>query len=232
MLEEGRDEITSADVLTTLAATSGLPLTMLDPTLPLPLADVRAFFEERVLGQSDAVSGVVERISIARAGLNDPTRPLGVLLLVGPTGTGKTELAKTLAEFMFGSASRLVRVDMSEFQTASSLERLLSDTNVDRYGRAADRGRAQGPVLGRAARRVREGVAADLGPLPPGLRRRPPDRHARPRRRLPPLRLPAHLEHRLVDRDGHAGRLRPRAGSLPPRACGGRSCAGRSGRSS
>jgi ATP-dependent Clp protease ATP-binding subunit ClpC len=134
VLEEGRGEITSADVLTTLAATSGLPLTMLDPSLPLPLADVRAFFEERVLGQSDAINGVIERISIARAGLNDPTRPLGVLLLVGPTGTGKTELAKTLAEYMFGSASRLVRVDMSEYQTASSLERLLADTNVDRSG--------------------------------------------------------------------------------------------------
>jgi ATP-dependent Clp protease ATP-binding subunit ClpC len=134
VIEEGRDVITSVDVLTTLAATSGLPLTMLDPSMPLPLADVRAFFEERVLGQGDAVSGVVERISIARAGLNDPSRPLGVLLLVGPTGTGKTELAKALAEFMFGSASRLVRVDMSEFQTPSSMERLLSDTNVDRSG--------------------------------------------------------------------------------------------------
>ena len=90
---------------------------MLDPSIRLPLDDVRAFFEERVLGQHrEAVDGVVERIAIARAGLNDPTRPLGVLLLVGPTGTGKTELAKTLAEFMFGSANRLVRVDMSEYQ--------------------------------------------------------------------------------------------------------------------
>jgi ATP-dependent Clp protease ATP-binding subunit ClpC len=134
VIEEGRHEITSADVLTTLAATSGLPLAMLDPTIRLPLADVRAFFEERVLGQGEAVNGVVERIAIARAGLNDPTRPLGVLLLVGPTGTGKTELAKTLAEFMFGSPNRLVRVDMSEYQTGNSLERLLADTNVDRDG--------------------------------------------------------------------------------------------------
>ena len=134
VLEEGRSEITSADVLATLAATSGLPLAMLDPSIRLDLNDVRAFFEERVLGQSEAIDGVVERIAIARAGLNDPTRPLGVLLLVGPTGTGKTELAKTLAEFMFGSANRLVRVDMSEFQTPNSLERLLADTNVDRNG--------------------------------------------------------------------------------------------------
>ena len=131
VLDEGRSEITSADVLTTLAATSGLPLAMLDPTILLPLAEVRAFFEERVLGQSEAIHGVVERIAIARAGLNDPTRPLGALLFVGPTGTGKTELAKTLAEFMFGSPNRLVRVDMSEYQTPSSLERLLADANVD-----------------------------------------------------------------------------------------------------
>jgi ATP-dependent Clp protease ATP-binding subunit ClpC len=134
VVEEGRREITSMDVLTTLAATSGLPLAMLDPTIPLPLAEVHAFFEERILGQSEAVTAVVERIAIARAGLNDPSRPLGVLLLVGPTGTGKTELAKALAEFMFGSASRLVRIDMSEYQTASSLERLLADTNIDRAG--------------------------------------------------------------------------------------------------
>ncbi|MDX6572181.1 MAG: ATP-dependent Clp protease ATP-binding subunit ClpC, partial [Gaiellales bacterium] len=134
VVEEGRSEIGSMDVLTTLAATSGLPLAMLDPTIPLPLAEVRAFFEERILGQSEAVTAVVERIAIARAGLNDPSRPLGVLLLVGPTGTGKTELAKALAEFMFGSPGRLVRIDMSEYQTASSLERLLADANVDRAG--------------------------------------------------------------------------------------------------
>ena len=232
VLEEGRDVITSVDVLTTLAATSGLPLTMLDPSMPLPLADVRAFFEERVLGQSDAVSGVVERISIARAGLNDPTRPLGVLLLVGPTGDGQ-DRAREGARGVHVRVGVAARARRHERVPDGQLARAPALRHERRpLGRAADRGRAQGPVLGRAARRVREGVAADLGPLPAGLRRGPPDRHARPRRRLPPLRLPAHLEHRLVDRDGHAGRLRSRAGPLPSRARRGRGAPGRSGRSS
>src|SRR5262249_54142232 len=66
-----------------------------------------------------------------KAGVTDPTRPLGVFLFVGPTGTGKTEIAKALAEFLFGSADRLIRLDMSEYQTPESFDRLLSDTAAD-----------------------------------------------------------------------------------------------------
>ena len=69
-----------------------------------------------------------------KAGLTDPTRPLGVFLFLGPTGTGKTEIAKAFAEFLFGSPDRLVRLDMSEFQTPESLERLLADTTLDGHG--------------------------------------------------------------------------------------------------
>ena len=129
---------TSAEVLATLAAGSGLPLALLDPDAPLPLDEVRAFFERRVLEQPEAVDCVVERIAMVKAGVTDPTRPLGVFLFVGPTGTGKTEIAKALAEFLFGSADRLVRLDMSEYQTPESLERLLSDTTQDRRGAALD----------------------------------------------------------------------------------------------
>src|SRR5262249_49081226 len=78
------------------------------------------------------VDCLIDRIALIKAKLTDPTRPLGVFLFVGPTGTGKTELAKVLAEFLFGSSDRLVRLDMSEFQTEGSLERLLADSNLER----------------------------------------------------------------------------------------------------
>src|SRR5438045_7952578 len=103
---------------------------MLDPSEPVDLVQVRAFFTSRVLGQPEAVEAIIERVAMAKAGLTDPTRPLGVFLFVGPTGTGKTEIAKALAEFLFGSAERLVRLAMTEFQTEQSLERLLADSSM------------------------------------------------------------------------------------------------------
>ena len=131
---QGRPEIGHSDLVFALAKSSGLPLIMLDASAPLGLDDVRAFFAERVLGQDEAVEAVVERIAMIKAGVTDPTRPLGVVLFVGPTGTGKTEIAKALAEFLFGSAERLVRLDMTEYQTPESFDRLLADTSVDTYG--------------------------------------------------------------------------------------------------
>ena len=132
--EEGRREFETSDVLATLAASSGLPLAMLDPNAPLELDQVRTFFESRVLAQPEAVECVVERIAMIKAGLNDPSRPLGVFLFIGPTGTGKTEIAKSLAEYLFGSPRRLIRLDMSEFQTPDALERLLLDPSVEARG--------------------------------------------------------------------------------------------------
>jgi ATP-dependent Clp protease ATP-binding subunit ClpC len=134
--ERGATRFDGRDVLATLAAASGLPLALLDPVAPLPVAEVRAFFEQRVLEQPEAVECLVERIAMIKAGVTDPSRPLGVFLFLGPTGTGKTEIAKALAEFLFGSAERLVRLDMSEFQTEAAYERLLSDSTAESYGAA------------------------------------------------------------------------------------------------
>ena len=132
--DRGQRVFDASDVLATLAAASGLPLALLDAAAPLRLEDVRDFFEARILQQPEAVTCVVERIAMIKAGLTDPARPLGVFLFLGPTGTGKTEIAKTLAEFLFGSPNRLVRLDMSEFQTPESLERLLADTTLESRG--------------------------------------------------------------------------------------------------
>ncbi len=122
-------DVTPESVIATLAAATGLPLHVLDPREPLLLDDVRAFFSSRVLGQAEAVECVVDRIALVKAGLTDPTRPLGVFLFVGPTGTGKTEIAKAFSEFLFGSPDRLVRLDMSEYQTVESIDRLLGDSS-------------------------------------------------------------------------------------------------------
>jgi ATP-dependent Clp protease ATP-binding subunit ClpC len=127
----GGGAVRREQVIATLSAVTGLPLHVVDPDVPLDLDEVRSYFSSRVLAQPDAVDCIVDRIALVKANLTDPSRPLGVFFFVGPTGTGKTELAKTLAEFLFGSPDRLVRLDMSEFQTERGLERLLGDSSSE-----------------------------------------------------------------------------------------------------
>jgi len=125
--DRGAAQIEPHDVLKTLSQLTGLPVSILDNKERLDLASIRQFFTSRVIGQDEAVGSVVERIAMLKAGLNDPGRPIGVLLFAGPTGTGKTELAKTAAEYLFGSPDRLIRLDMSEFQTADSAFKILGE---------------------------------------------------------------------------------------------------------
>ncbi|MEL7448628.1 MAG: AAA family ATPase [Pseudomonadota bacterium] len=120
----GRD-----DVLLSLSRTSGLPLDVLDEGQSLSIAALTGEFEKRVIGQSEAVGCLVERIAMLKAGLTDTTRPVGVFLFAGPTGTGKTEIAKALAEILFGSEDRMIRLDMSEFQRSESLSKILGDND-------------------------------------------------------------------------------------------------------
>jgi ATP-dependent Clp protease ATP-binding subunit ClpC len=114
-------------LLEALARRSGLPIEILDTGTPLDVGAVRDYFQTRVIGQEEAVDTLVDRISMLKAGLTDPKRPIGVFLFAGPTGTGKTEIAKTLASYLFGSPDRMLRVDMSEFQSEDSQWRLLGD---------------------------------------------------------------------------------------------------------
>ena len=112
-----------SDVVDTLAQTTGIPRQLLDDTIRLPAEKVRDFLRSRIVGQDAAVDQVVDQVTLVKAGLNDPSKPLGVMLFAGPTGVGKTELAKALAEFVFGSGDRLLRVDMSEFKDFHAFEK-------------------------------------------------------------------------------------------------------------
>ncbi|MHC4898499.1 MAG: AAA family ATPase, partial [Planctomycetota bacterium] len=116
------------EIFRTLSRLTGLPVSMLDDRQGLDLDSLRTHFGKRVLGQPEAVDCLVDRVAMIKAGLVDPGRPPGVFLFTGPTGTGKTEIAKTLADFLFGSPSRMIRLDMSEFQTIESLDRILGDS--------------------------------------------------------------------------------------------------------
>lgn len=118
-------EITVSDLVSTLAERTGLPQWLLDDRTELQVDAVRTFFGERILGQEHAVDAIVDLITLIKAGLTDPKKPFAVLFFVGPTGVGKTEIAKALAEFLFGDAERLVRLDMSEFKTYEGYERLI-----------------------------------------------------------------------------------------------------------
>jgi ATP-dependent Clp protease ATP-binding subunit ClpA len=126
LLQDQRDAptVTAAAVRAAFARETGLPRVLLDPSVPLDLAVTRQWFGERVLGQPEAVDLVVDLLATVKAGLSRPGRPIASLLFIGPTGVGKTELAKSLAEFLFGSRRRLTRFDLSEYADPISVQRL------------------------------------------------------------------------------------------------------------
>jgi ATP-dependent Clp protease ATP-binding subunit ClpC len=129
LTEDRPGPITEQDILTTLSRSTGIPAEFLDDAVALRRDDVRKFFEDRVMGQPEAVEAVADLVTLIKAGLNDPGKPFGVLLFVGPTGVGKTELARALAEHLFGDPARLVRFDMSEYATYEAYERLIGNAN-------------------------------------------------------------------------------------------------------
>ena len=109
------DQVTAEDVATVVSQWTGVPLQQMEKKESERLLELESILHQRVVGQDEAVQAVARAIRRARSGLKDPDRPIGSFMFLGPTGVGKTELAKTLAEAMFGSEDSLVRVDMSEF---------------------------------------------------------------------------------------------------------------------
>ena len=122
----GRDEALEA-----FCAETGMPRGMLDARLPLDLAGLEAFFARRLFGQPAALGVVTGLLASTKMGLARTGKPIASLLLIGPTGVGKTETAKALAEFMFGDARRMIRFDMSEYADPGAVLRLLGDLGHD-----------------------------------------------------------------------------------------------------
>lgn len=117
--------ITVDDIAKVVSAWTRIPVTKLTSTEKERLMNLESLLHKRVIGQNEAVESVSKAIRRARAGLKDPNRPVGSFLFLGPTGVGKTELSKALAEVMFDDENQLVRLDMSEFMEAHSVSKLI-----------------------------------------------------------------------------------------------------------
>ncbi|MBR0189906.1 MAG: ATP-dependent Clp protease ATP-binding subunit [Clostridia bacterium] len=118
-------KLTPDDIAKVVSNWTGVPVVKLTETEAQKLLDLEAVLHQRVIGQSDAVKAVADAIRRARAGLKDPNRPVGSFIFVGPTGVGKTELSKALAEAVFGNENNLIRVDMSEYMEKHSVSKMV-----------------------------------------------------------------------------------------------------------
>ncbi|MBQ9104121.1 MAG: ATP-dependent Clp protease ATP-binding subunit [Clostridia bacterium] len=117
--------LTPDDIAKVVSTWTGVPVVKLTETEAQKLLDLEDVLHKRVIGQHQAVKSVSDAIRRARAGLKDPNRPVGSFIFVGPTGVGKTELSKALAEAVFGNENALIRVDMSEFMEKHSVSKLV-----------------------------------------------------------------------------------------------------------
>lgn len=120
-----KEEITDEDIAEVVSKWTGVPVSKLVESESEKLIEMENILHKRVIGQNEAVGVVSDSIRRARSGLKDPKRPIGVFLFLGPTGVGKTELAKTLSEFMFQDEDALIRIDMSEYMEKHSVARLI-----------------------------------------------------------------------------------------------------------
>ncbi len=123
--ENGQPTVTADDVAEVVGMWTGIPVTRLKTQETERLLHMEEHLHNRIIGQEEAIIAVSKAVRRARSGLKDPRRPVGVFTFLGPTGVGKTELARALAEFMFGSDDALIRLDMSEFMERHTVARLV-----------------------------------------------------------------------------------------------------------
>ena len=120
-----KNKVTDDEIAEVISKATGIPVSKMMESEKSKLLRMEDMFHKRVVGQDEAVTAIANAIRRSRAGLSDPQRPIGSFLFLGPTGVGKTELCKTLAEFLFDSQEAMVRIDMSEFMEKHSVARLI-----------------------------------------------------------------------------------------------------------
>ncbi|MEE3300032.1 MAG: AAA family ATPase, partial [Pseudomonadota bacterium] len=120
-----RNRVTEQEIADVVSRSTGIPISKMLQGDKQRLLDMESFLQRRVIGQKEALTAVSNAVRRSRSGLSDPNRPNGVFLFLGPTGVGKTELCKTLAEFLFDSQDAMLRIDMSEFMEQHSVARLI-----------------------------------------------------------------------------------------------------------
>jgi ATP-dependent Clp protease ATP-binding subunit ClpC len=145
-LVEGDREVVDADVIDRFFQSYRVPRFLIDPTIGFDVDATERMFRSKVLGQNEAVRTVVRMISLIKAGLSDTRRPFGAFLFVGPTGVGKTHIAQLLADFLFGSKDRMVRLNMADYQNPADAYVLFG--NPDGYNARQRRGVLTARLMG------------------------------------------------------------------------------------
>ena len=182
-----RTQVGAEEIAEVVSRATGIPVSKMMQGERDKLLHMEDALHQRVVGQDEAVRLVSDAIRRSRSGLSDPNRPYGSFLFLGPTGVGKTELCKALAEFLFDSEQHLIRIDMSEFMEkpfGRAADRRAARLRRLRGGRLPHRAGAPQALQRDPARRSREGAPGRVQRAAAGARRRPDDRRAGPHGRL------------------------------------------------
>ncbi len=208
-----KEEVDAEDVAEVVSRATGVPVSRLLEGEVEKLIRMEDALHARVIGQDEAVSAVSNAIRRSRAGLSDPNRPIGSFLFMGPTGVGKTELARALADFLFDDSRAMVRIDMSEYGERHSVSRLVGAPPGYvglRGGWPAHRGHPPPALRGGPPRRAREGPPRRVQHPPPGARGRQAHRRAGSDRGLHQHRADHDVQHpRRAHRPLQAGVRQP-----------------------
>ena len=206
-------EVDDEQIAEVLGNWTGIPVFKLTEEETTRLLRMEDELHKRIIGQEDAVKAVSKAIRRTRAGLKDPKRPSGSFIFAGPSGVGKTELSKALANFLFGDDDALIQIDMGEFHDRFTASRLFGAppgyVGYEEGGQLTEKVRRK-PFSRRAVRRDREGPPGDLQHPPAGARGRPSHRRSGSHGRLQEHRADLHVEPRhLRHQQGGGPRLHP-----------------------